>query len=116
MEGQKQLGSTVGCNSGATPARVMQVEVPKQDVVSRGIRHGSRNSGKNLVGVKWKGLIRGLVFIGGWGKILRSVQIMNHDISDTFNRAPEAQMAVLWSQKTCRIRAGVQRFVDKKID
>ncbi len=80
----------MGCNSGATPVRVMQVEVSKQDVVGRGIRHGSRNKGKNLMGVKWKGLIRGLVLRGGWGKISRSVNIMNHDISDNFNKAPEA--------------------------
>jgi hypothetical protein len=94
----------------------MQVDVLKQDVVGRGIRHGSRKKGKNLVGVKWKGLIRGLVFRGGWGKISCPVHITNHDISDTFNRAPEAYMAVLWSRKTCRIRAGVQRLVDKKTD
>jgi hypothetical protein len=38
---------------------MMQVEVPKQDVVGRGIRHGSKNKGNNLMGVKWKGLSRG---------------------------------------------------------
>ncbi len=48
----------MGCNSGATPVRVMQVEVPKQDMVSRGIRHVSSYIGNNLVGLKWKGLIR----------------------------------------------------------
>jgi hypothetical protein len=68
----------------------MQVEVPNQDMVGRGIRHGSRNKGKNFMRVKWKGLIRGLVFRGGWGRILRSVNIINRDISDTFNRAPQA--------------------------
>jgi hypothetical protein len=68
----------------------MQVEVPKQDIVGRGIGNSSRDKGKNFMGVKWKGLIRGLVFRGGWGKILRSVNIKNHDISDTFKRAPEA--------------------------
>jgi hypothetical protein len=68
----------------------MQVEVPKQDMVSRGIGNSSRDKGKNLMGVKRKGLIRGLVSRGGWRKITRSVNIMNHDISDTFSRAPEA--------------------------
>ncbi len=83
-------------------------------MVGRGIGNSSRNKGKYLMGVKWKGLIRGLVFRGGWGKISCSVHIMNHDIFDTINRAPEAKMAVLRSRKTCRIRAGVQRLVDKK--
>jgi hypothetical protein len=90
LERQKQLGSTMGCNSRASPVRVVHVEVSKQDVVGRGIRNSSRNIGKNLMGVKWKGLTRGLVFRGGWGKISCSVNIVNHDISDTFNRAPEA--------------------------
>ncbi len=80
LEGQKQLGGTMGSNSRASPSRVMQVEVPKQDVVGRGIRHGSRNKGKNFMGVKWMGLIWGLVIRGGWGQISRSVNIMNHDI------------------------------------
>jgi hypothetical protein len=44
---------------------VVDVEVPKQDMVGRGIRNSDRNRGKNLMGVKWKGLIRGLVFRGG---------------------------------------------------
>ncbi len=90
LEGQKQLGSTMGSNSRASSCRVMQVEVPKQDMVSRGIRNSSRNKGKNLVGVKWKGLIGGLVFKGGWGKILCSVNTVDHNISDSFHRAPEA--------------------------
>jgi hypothetical protein len=59
-------------------------------MVSRDIRNNGRNKAKNLMGVKWKGLVRGLVFRGGWGKILHSVSIMNYDISNTFNRAPDA--------------------------
>ncbi len=90
LEGQKQLGSTMGCNSGASPCRMIQVEVPKQDMVGRGIGNSSNDKGKDFMGLKWQGLIRGLVFRGGWGTISRSVNIMNHDISDTFNRAPEA--------------------------
>ena len=90
LERQKQLGSTMGCNSGASPVRVVHVEVSKQDVVGRGIRNSGRNIGKNLMGVKWKGLITGLVFRRRWGKIPRSVDIVNYDISDAFNRAPEA--------------------------
>ncbi len=66
LEGQKQLGSTMGCNSWASPVWVVDVEVPKQDMVGRGIRSSGRNKGKNLMGVKWKELIRGLVFRGGW--------------------------------------------------
>jgi hypothetical protein len=68
----------------------MDVEVPNQDMVGRGIRNSGRNKRKNLMGVKRKGFIRGLVFRGGWGKISRSVNNVDHDISDTFNRAPEA--------------------------
>jgi hypothetical protein len=41
---------------------------------------------------------------------------MDHDIPGTFNRAPEAWIAVIWSQKTCKIGAGVQRLVEKKTD
>ncbi len=89
LEGQKQLGSTMVCNSWASPVWVVDVEVPKQDMVGRGIRYSGRNKGKNLMCVKWKGLIRGLVFRGGWWKISCSVNIMDHDISDTFNRAPD---------------------------
>ncbi len=90
LKGQKQLGSTMGWNSGASPVWVVDVEVPKQDMVGRGIRNSGRNKEKNLMGIKWKGLIRGLVFRRSWGKISHSVHIMNHDISNTFNRAPEA--------------------------
>ncbi len=90
LEGQKQLGSTMGYNSGASPVRVVHVEVPKQDMVGRGISNSSRDKGKNLMDVKCKGLIRGLVFGGCWGKISRSVDIVDHDIFDTFNRAPKA--------------------------
>jgi hypothetical protein len=68
---------------------VVDVEVPKQDMVSSGIRNSGRSKGKNLMGVKWKGLIRGLVFRGGCWKILHSVNIMDRDISNTFNRAPD---------------------------
>ncbi len=64
LKGQKQLGSAMGCDSGASPVWVVDVEVPKQDMVGRGIRNSGRNKGKNLVGVKWKGLIRRLVFRG----------------------------------------------------
>jgi hypothetical protein len=39
---------------------------------------------------------------------------VNHDISDTFNRALEALMDVLWGLKICSIRAGFQSVVDKK--
>ncbi len=68
----------------------MDVVVPKQDMVGRGIRNSGRNKGKNLVGVKWERLNRGLVFSGSRGKISHSVNIVDYDISDTFNRAPEA--------------------------
>jgi hypothetical protein len=80
----------MGCNSGASPVWVVDVEVPKQDLVGRGIRNSGRNKGKNLMGVKRKGVIMGLVFRRGWGKISHFVNIVDHDISDTFNRAPEA--------------------------
>ncbi len=49
LEGQKQLGITMGCDSGASSVRVMDVEVPKQDMVSRSIRKGSRNKGDSFV-------------------------------------------------------------------
>ncbi len=90
LEGQKQLGSTMWCNSGASPVRVVHVEVPKQDMVGRGIGNSSRNKVKNLMSAKWKGLIRVLVFRGGWGEISRSVLTLDHDILDAFNRALEA--------------------------
>ncbi len=90
LKGQNELGSTMGCNSGASPVWVVDVEVPKKDMVGRGIRNSGRDKGKSLVGVKWERLIRGLVFSGTRGKISRSVNIVDYDISDTFNRAPEA--------------------------
>ncbi len=80
----------MGCNTRPSPVRVVHVEVPKQDMVGRGIGNSCRNKGKNLMGAKLKGLIRGLVFRGVWGEILHSVNIVDHDISDTFNRALEA--------------------------
>ncbi len=65
LERQKQLGSTMGCNSGATPVGVVDVEVPKEDMVGRGVRNSDRNKGKNLMGVKLNELIMGLIFSGG---------------------------------------------------
>ncbi len=65
LERQKQLGSTMGCDSGASPVGVEDIEVPKQDIVSRSIGKGNRNKGEIFVGVKWKGLIRGPVFRQG---------------------------------------------------
>ncbi len=65
LKGHKQLGSAMGCDSGASPVWVVDVEVPKQDMVGRDIRNSGRNKGEILVGVKWKGLIRGLLFRRG---------------------------------------------------
>jgi hypothetical protein len=66
--------------------------------------------------VKWKGLVKQLFFRGGWRRILHPVNIVNYYISDTFSPAPEAHVVVQWSWETCRLRAGVQRPVDKKTD
>jgi hypothetical protein len=55
----------MGCNSGATPVGVVDVEVPKEDMVGRGVRNSDRNKGKNLMGVKLNELIMGLIFSGG---------------------------------------------------
>ncbi len=52
MERQKQLGSTMRYYSEASPSRVMDVEVPKQDMVGRGVRNRDRNKGKSFMGVK----------------------------------------------------------------
>jgi hypothetical protein len=52
LERQKKLGSTIGPDSGTSLVRVVDDEVPKQDMVSRGIRNSSRNKGNNLMGVK----------------------------------------------------------------
>ncbi len=52
MERQKQLGSTMGRNSRASPVGVVDVEIPKQDMVGRGIGNSSRDKGKNLMGVR----------------------------------------------------------------
>jgi hypothetical protein len=42
----------MGCNSGASPAWVVDVEVPKQEIVSRGFRNSSRNKREYLMGIK----------------------------------------------------------------
>ncbi len=52
LEGQNELGCTVGCNSGASPVGVVDDEVPIKYMVSRGIGYSSRNKGKHLVGVR----------------------------------------------------------------
>jgi hypothetical protein len=44
------------------PVGVVDVEVPQQYMVSRGNRNSSRKKGKHHTGVKWEGLIGGLVF------------------------------------------------------
>ncbi len=49
---KNQLGSTMGCSSGASPFGVVDVEVPKYYMVDSGIRNCSRNEGKNYMGVK----------------------------------------------------------------
>jgi hypothetical protein len=69
---------------------MMNVEVPKQYMVNRIIRKSSIGRGKNFVGVKWKCLISGLQFRGGRDKVSCSVHVVNHDISDALQRAPEA--------------------------
>jgi hypothetical protein len=89
LEGKEQLGSTTWSGSGAPPAGVVDVEVPKQYRVRKSIISGSRTKSKNLLGVKRKGLIRGLVFRGGGGETSHSLHIVDHDISYTFNRTPE---------------------------
>jgi hypothetical protein len=43
LKEQKKPGSRMGCNFGASPVWAVDVEVPKQDMVSRGIRNSSRN-------------------------------------------------------------------------
>ncbi len=52
MERQKQLGSTMGHNSRASPVGVMDFEIPEQDMVGRGIGNSGRDKGKNLMGVR----------------------------------------------------------------
>ena len=52
FERQKQLGSTMGHNSGVSPVGVVDVEIPKQDMVGRSIGNSSRDKGKNLMGVR----------------------------------------------------------------
>jgi hypothetical protein len=37
---QKKLGSTVRPDTGSSPVRVYDVEVPKQYIVGRGVRNG----------------------------------------------------------------------------
>jgi hypothetical protein len=68
---------------------MMNVEVPKQYMVKRNIGKSGIDKGKNFVGVKWKRLISGLQFRGGRGEVSCFVHIVNHDISDTLDRAPE---------------------------
>jgi hypothetical protein len=58
-------------------------------MVGRRIGNSSRNEGKNLMGVKWKGFIRELVLRGSGGKISQSVLIVDHDITDALNRVSE---------------------------
>jgi hypothetical protein len=59
-------------------------------MVGRGMGNSSRDKGKNLVGVRGKGLIKQLIFRGSGGEVSHFVHIVNHDILDTFNGAPEA--------------------------
>ncbi len=52
LERQNQLESTMGHNSGVSPVAVVDVEIPKQDMVGRGIGNSGRDKGKNLMGVR----------------------------------------------------------------
>jgi hypothetical protein len=45
-ERQKQLRSPMGLDSGTSPVRMVDVEFPKQDMVSKSIINSSRNKGK----------------------------------------------------------------------
>ncbi len=42
MERQKQLGSTIRHNSGASPVGLVDVKIPKQDKVGGSVRNSSR--------------------------------------------------------------------------
>jgi hypothetical protein len=46
------MKSTVGSDSGSSPTGVVDVKVPKQYMIGRGVGKGHRNKGKNLVGVE----------------------------------------------------------------
>jgi hypothetical protein len=48
FEGQKQPGSVMGRNSRTSPVWVIDVEVPKQDMISRTIGNSSRIKGNIL--------------------------------------------------------------------
>jgi hypothetical protein len=89
LERQKQLQSTIGHISGASPVGVIDDKVPKQDKVSRHIGNSSRNKGKDCVSIKQKWLFRGLVLRKSGRKILQSEHIMDHGIPETLNCVPE---------------------------
>jgi hypothetical protein len=52
LKREKKLGSTMESSSGSPPIGMVNVEVPKQYIISRIVRNGSRNMGKNLMSVK----------------------------------------------------------------
>ncbi len=88
-EGEKQLRSTMGSDSGAPPTGVVDIKVPKQYMVGRVFRKGNGHKGKNLMGIKWERLIRRLIFSRIRGDRFGSVHIVDHNIVRTRESAPE---------------------------
>ncbi len=60
LEGKKKLKSTMGLDIWSSADRLAFANVHKQYMVSRRIGNDSRDKGKNLMGVQWMWLIRGL--------------------------------------------------------
>ncbi len=52
LKREEKLGSTMGSSSGSAPIGMVNVEVPKQYMISRIVRNGSRNMGRNFMSVK----------------------------------------------------------------
>ncbi len=55
----EKLGSTMGSSSGSPPGVMVNVEVPKQYMISRIVGNGSRNMGKYFMSVKYEWFICG---------------------------------------------------------
>jgi hypothetical protein len=52
LKREEKLGSTMGSSSRSPPIGMVNVEVPKQYMISRIVGNGSRNMGKNFMSVK----------------------------------------------------------------
>ncbi len=75
----------MGPGIGSPLIGVVNIKVPKQQMVGRFIRMCSMNKRENLMSVKWEGFTGELVFGECRGEVSCSVHIVDHDVSHSID-------------------------------